>query len=54
MLHVDETHAHLSKDQVLQVRRDVLQAFYTSAQQEEDLKRAQLARGHWAAWYDVS
>ncbi|KAF9319262.1 hypothetical protein BG006_003015 [Podila minutissima] len=47
VLHVDEEHAHLSKEEILQIRRDVLETFYTKAQQEEDLKRAQAARDHW-------
>ncbi|KAF8924827.1 hypothetical protein BGZ47_003678, partial [Haplosporangium gracile] len=29
VLHVDEEHAHLSKVEILQIRRDVLQTFYT-------------------------
>ncbi|KAG0274869.1 hypothetical protein BGZ96_004060, partial [Linnemannia gamsii] len=53
VLHVDEEHAHLSKDEILQIRRDVLQKFYTNAQQEEDLKRARAARNHWVAWCDL-
>ncbi|KAF9084438.1 hypothetical protein BGX29_002562, partial [Mortierella sp. GBA35] len=47
VLHVDEEHVHLSKDEILQIRRDVLQTFYTNAQQEDDLKRARAARDHW-------
>ncbi|KAF9115636.1 hypothetical protein BGW39_002993, partial [Mortierella sp. 14UC] len=50
VLHVDEEHAHLSKGEILQIRRDVLQTFYTNEQQEEDLKRSQAARDHWATW----
>ncbi|KAF9302631.1 hypothetical protein BGZ74_005064 [Mortierella antarctica] len=53
VLHVDEEHAHISKDEILQIRRDVLKVFYTKAQQDEDLKRAQAARGHWATWYEL-
>lgn len=53
VLHVDEEHAHLSKDEILQIRRDVLQTFYTNEQQEEDLKRSQAARDHWATWCEV-
>lgn len=53
VLHVDEEHAHLSKDEILQIRRDVLQTFYTNAQQEEDLKRARAARDYWVTWCEV-
>ncbi|KAF9083101.1 hypothetical protein BGX23_011781 [Mortierella sp. AD031] len=53
VLHVDEEHAHLSKDEILQIRRDVLQIFYTNAQQEEDLKRARAARDHWVTWCEL-
>ncbi|KAG9062283.1 hypothetical protein KI688_006615 [Linnemannia hyalina] len=53
VLHVDEEHAHLSKVEILQIRRDVLQTFYTNAQQEEDLKRAQAARDHWVTWCEL-
>ncbi|KAF9276058.1 hypothetical protein BGZ68_010296, partial [Mortierella alpina] len=53
VLHVDEEHAHLSKNEILQIRRDMLQVFYTNAQQEEDLKRAQAARSHWISWYEL-
>ncbi|GJJ79227.1 hypothetical protein EMPS_11587 [Entomortierella parvispora] len=52
VLHVDEKHAHFSKDEISQIRRDVLKIFYTKEQQEGDLIRAQVARGHWAAWYE--
>ncbi|KAF9327929.1 hypothetical protein BG006_008841 [Podila minutissima] len=37
VLHVDEEHAHISKEEILQIRRDVLKVFYTKAQQDEDL-----------------
>ncbi|KAF8925039.1 hypothetical protein BGZ47_003514, partial [Haplosporangium gracile] len=53
VLHVDEEHAHLSKDEILQIRRDVLQTFYTNAQQEEDLKRARAARNYWVTWCEL-
>ncbi|KAF9095932.1 hypothetical protein BGX29_008796 [Mortierella sp. GBA35] len=53
VLHVDEEHAHLSKDEILQIRRDVLQTFYTNAQQGENLKRAQAARDHWVTWCEL-
>ncbi|KAF9079708.1 hypothetical protein BGX23_003395, partial [Mortierella sp. AD031] len=53
VLHVDEEYAHLSKDEILQIRRDVLQTFYTNAQQEENLKRAQAARDHWVTWCEL-
>jgi hypothetical protein len=53
VLHVDEEHAHLSKDEILQSHWDVLKVFYTKAQQDEDLKRAQAARCHWATWREV-
>jgi len=53
VLHVDEKHAHFSKDEISQIRRDLLKIFYTKEQQERDLIRAQAARGHWAAWYEV-
>ncbi|KAF9536814.1 hypothetical protein EC957_009664, partial [Mortierella hygrophila] len=53
VLHVDEEHAHLSKDEILQIRRDVLQTVYTNEQQEEDLKRSQAARDHWATWCEI-
>ncbi|KAK3837556.1 MAG: hypothetical protein J3R72DRAFT_525856 [Linnemannia gamsii] len=43
VLHVDEEHAHFSKDEILQIRRDVLQMFYIKDQREDDLKRARFA-----------
>ncbi|KAF9333846.1 hypothetical protein BG006_003050 [Podila minutissima] len=52
VLHVDEEHAHISKNEILQIRRDVLKVFYTKAQQEEGLTRAQAARGHWR-WTNI-
>jgi len=53
VLRVDEEYAHLSKDEILHIRRDVLRLFYTKARQEEDWRRAQAARGHWIAWYEA-
>ena len=53
VLHVDEKHAHLSEDDILQIRTGCAQDVLHKAQQEEDLARAQAARGHWAAWYEV-
>ncbi|KAG0251875.1 hypothetical protein BGZ95_006770, partial [Linnemannia exigua] len=53
VLHVDEEHAYLSKDEILQIRRDVLQTFYANAQKDEDLKRARVARDHWVKRYEM-
>lgn len=54
VLHVDEEHAHFSKDEILQIRRDVLQMFYIKEQREDDLKRARIARDLWATWFEVN
>ncbi|KAF9979237.1 hypothetical protein BGZ65_006706 [Modicella reniformis] len=51
VLHVDEEHQHFSKDDIQQIRRDVLQIFYTKAQ-EEDVRRAKAARSHWVTWFE--
>ncbi|KAF9113710.1 hypothetical protein BGX30_006876 [Mortierella sp. GBA39] len=53
VLHVDEEHAHFSKDEILQIRRDVLQMFYIKEQREDDLKRARIARDLWATWFEI-
>ncbi|KAI1313907.1 hypothetical protein EDD11_002407 [Mortierella claussenii] len=52
VFHVDEEHAYLSQDEIVQIRRETLQAFYTKAQREEDLRRAEAARSHWVTWYE--
>ncbi|KAG0265644.1 hypothetical protein BGZ95_003266, partial [Linnemannia exigua] len=44
---------HISKDEILQIRRDVLPTFYINAQQEEDLKRVRAAREHWVIWSEL-